>query len=44
MDDLNEEVSDLEHLLKEGEVTKDKIILTTNESRDWAFLSIKILN
>ena len=33
-DDLNEEVSDLEKLLKEGEVTKDKIILTTNKSGD----------
>lgn len=41
VDDLNEEVSDLEHLLKEGEVTKDKIILTTNESRDWAILEYK---
>lgn len=41
VDDLNEEVSDLEHLLKEGEVTKDKIILTTNESGDWAILKYK---
>lgn len=41
VDDLNEEVSDLEHLLKEGEVTKDKIILTTNESGDWAILEYK---
>lgn len=41
VDDLNEEVSDLEHLLKKGEVTKDKIILTTNESGDWAILEYK---
>lgn len=41
VDDLNEEISDLEHLLKEGEVTKDKIILTTNESGDWAILEYK---
>lgn len=41
VDDLNEEVSDLEHLLKEGEVTKDKIILTTNESGDLAILEYK---
>lgn len=41
VDDLNEEMSDLEHLLKEGEVTKDKIILTTNESGDWAILEYK---
>lgn len=41
VDDLNEEVSDLEHLLKEGEVAKDKIILTTNESGDWAILEYK---
>lgn len=34
VDDLNEEISDLEKLLKEGEVTKDKIILTTNKSGD----------
>lgn len=40
VDDLNEEMSDLEHLLKE-EVTKDKIILTTNESGDWAILEYK---
>lgn len=40
-DDLNEEISDLEKLLKEGEVTKDKIILTTNESGDWAILEYK---
>ena len=41
VDDLNEEVSDLEKLLKEGKVTKDKIILTTNESGDWAILEYK---
>lgn len=41
VDDLNEEISDLEKLLKEGEVTKDKIILTTNESGDWAILEYK---
>ena len=41
VDDLNEEISDLEHLLKEEKVTKDKIILTTNESGDWAILEYK---
>ena len=41
VDDLNEEISDLEKLLKEGKVTKDKIILTTNESGDWAILEYK---
>ena len=41
VDDLNEEVSDLELLLKEGKVIKDKIILTTNESGDWAILEYK---
>lgn len=41
VDDLNEEISDLEKLLKEGEVTKDKIKLTTNESGDWAILKYK---
>ena len=41
VDDLNEEISDLEKLLKKGEVTKDKIILTTNESGDWAILEYK---
>lgn len=41
VDDLNEGISDLEKLLKEGEITKDKIILTTNESGDWAILEYK---
>lgn len=41
VDGLNEEISDLEHLLKEGKVTKDKIKLTTNESGDWAILKYK---
>lgn len=41
VDGLNEEISDLEHLLKEEKVTKDKIKLTTNESGDWAILEYK---
>lgn len=41
VDDLNEEISDLEKLLKEGEITKNKIILTTNKSGDWAILEYK---
>jgi len=31
VDDLNEIISDLEKLLKEEKVTKDKIKITTNE-------------
>ena len=31
MKQVGEEISDLEHLLKKGKITKDKIKITTNE-------------
>lgn len=38
---MNEEVSDLEHLLKEGKISKEKIKLTTSESGEYAILQYK---